>query len=123
MDIIRKNERYRVLQNPQVRHYSGAADSEIITKEHLEKAKEHVAADTLFAAPTEFFDDALVILGTELNLELEMLPYQKLNVTTSKRKHGWLTRMRIRQLHPLDHELWKHCRSRFQALMRQYHKD
>lgn len=118
--IFARLKKQNKFSNPQTRHISGAEVDEIITLEHLEKAKRQVDENFVFLAPTERFDDALVISHMLFDWPIRKLFYVRQNVTQTFDVRDYITaeqRQRLKELHALDVKLYDHACMRFDELM------
>ena len=116
LDFLHAN-RNGIYCNPQVRHYSGAADTEVITRDHLEVAKRNVDNHFLFVAPTQAFDYALLLLRSALDLDFKDLVYVRKNVNSRKPAQTRATKAALRVFHSLDVGFYSYCCSRIRKLM------
>ena len=114
---VASNIRTTVFANPQTRYFSGADPQDIINENHLIKAKDNISKHFVFVAPTERFDEAVVLGTYYLNWKLLSSVYTKENVTPPhplRKKIDKKTIALIEDVHSLDMKLYQFCLERFE---------
>lgn len=110
------NAQTRMLASPALERAQAVGDAQ---RSLLESAKDNLENAFCFVGLTERFDESMVILSDMLGWN-RVPTYLPARVSTSKPK-GEVSekiRSRIRELNPLDVELYEHVRQRFEAQVR-----
>lgn len=110
-----------IFANPQTRHIAGADPQEVITREHLEKAKSNIDNYFLFLVPVERFTEMLILSREFFGWSLARVFYTRRNITPISSVRGQITdehRWKIKEVHQLDCELYDYVCQKFDELVK-----